>query len=518
MSGSVQPDGKTYSGDLYRTNGPAFNAQPFTPLTTANLTRVGTMSLTFSSVDRGKVSYTYQGTAISKDIVQQVFGSSVAACRTMTGARAALTNFQDMWWNPSESGWGVNIAHQDDILFATLFTYDLAGSNLWLVMLAGTPQSDGSYLGDLYRTHGPAFSAQPFPPLTAANLVKVGMMRFVFADGNTGTMSYSIEGIAVVKAITRQVFSSPVPACSSSSTRSAPTTNGPTLYANHCAACHGALASSSKGGASLARVQGAIAGNVGSMGYLSTLSTTQLEAIVAALAPVAPGAAACGSCHAIPPGTGDHGRHNTRFSCSSCHGSGYSSSSVNAATHNNGIRDLIAGAGWNVASQSCTNACHGTGSWSATATLPCASCHAIPPGTGDHGRHNTRFSCSSCHGSGYSSSSVNAATHNNGIRDLIAGAGWNVASQSCTNACHGTGSWSATATLPCGSCHGVPPTTGHHSKHKSRSCSVCHGTGYDSTTVNAATHINGVKEVIASTGWNSTARTCSNSCHGRESW
>jgi hypothetical protein len=64
----------------------------------------------------------------------------------------------------------------------------------------------------------------------------------------------------------------------------------------------------------------------------------------------------------------------------------------------------------------------------------------------------------------------------------------------------------------------VPPTTGHHDKHKARSCSVCHGTGYDSTTVNAATHINGVKDVIASTGWDSKARTCSNSCHGRETW
>jgi hypothetical protein len=36
--------------------------------------------------------------------------------------------------------------------------------------------------------------------------------------------------------------------------------------------------------------------------------------------------------------------------------------------------------------------------------------------------------------------------------------------------------------------------------------------------VNAATHINGVKEVIASSGWNATARTCSNACHGKESW
>ena len=85
------------------------------------------------------------------------------------------------------------------------------------------------------------------------------------------------------------VFADRVPACSSPfSRRRPPVTDGPTLYANNCAACHGALASSAKGGATLARTQGAIAGNVGGMAFLSSLSTTQLQAIVAALATASP--------------------------------------------------------------------------------------------------------------------------------------------------------------------------------------------------------------------------------------
>ena len=40
----MQADGVTFTGDLYRTTGPAFNANPFTPIGTANLTKVGTMS------------------------------------------------------------------------------------------------------------------------------------------------------------------------------------------------------------------------------------------------------------------------------------------------------------------------------------------------------------------------------------------------------------------------------------------------------------------------------------------
>ena len=268
MTGLLQADGRTYAGDLYQVSGPAFNAQPFTPITDANLVKVGTMSLTFSSARTATLSYTYQGAAVSKDIVPQVFGTAAASCSATTGSRAALTNYQDMWWNPAESGWGVNIVHQNSTLFATLMTYDLAGNNLWLVMSAGLPQSDGSYLGDLYRASGPAFNAQPFTPITGANLAKVGTMRFTFTDGITGTLAYTVNGVPVSKSITRQVFASPVPACSSPvQPQVTQPADGPTLYANHCAACHGALASSTKGGATLTRMQSAIGGNVGGMGY-----------------------------------------------------------------------------------------------------------------------------------------------------------------------------------------------------------------------------------------------------------
>ena len=45
----------------------------------------------------------------------------------------AKPNYQGVWWNAppgSESGWGINFAHQGDSLFATWFTYDVDGSLL----------------------------------------------------------------------------------------------------------------------------------------------------------------------------------------------------------------------------------------------------------------------------------------------------------------------------------------------------------------------------------------------------
>jgi len=140
------------------------------------------------------------------------------------------------------------------------------------------------------------------------------------------------------------------------------TTDGPTLYGLYCASCHGALASSTKGGATAARIQAAIGGNVGGMGSLSTLSATQVTAIASALALIPPTSAACGSCHAIPPSSGQHGEHR-KLSCASCHGVGYSSTSVSAATHNNGAVNLTGTIGWVSTSKTCSNSCHEKHSW-----------------------------------------------------------------------------------------------------------------------------------------------------------
>jgi hypothetical protein len=214
-NGARQGGADTFVGDLYRTTGPAFNAVPFTPIGAANVTRVGTMSIAFSGADSATLTYDVNGAAVAKSIQKQVYGARAAQCRSTTESRAGATNYQDLWWNAAESGWGVNVTQQGEVLFATLFSYGADGKGLWLVMSAGTRQADGSYLGDLYRTTGPAFNAQPFTPIGAGNVTQVGTMRFRFIDGVTGTLDYSVNGATVTKSITRQGFSSPVPLCAS---------------------------------------------------------------------------------------------------------------------------------------------------------------------------------------------------------------------------------------------------------------------------------------------------------------
>jgi hypothetical protein len=205
--GERQPDG-TYSGQLFRTTGPAFNTVPWTSITPAE---VGTMRLAFAGANDATLTYTYNGRAVTKQITRQVF-KTLPTCAWSIFDRSFESNVQDLWWNPLESGWGINLAHQEDTLFATLFTYDATGRGLWLVMPEGTPDATGIFRGALYRTRGPAFDAQPWTGITFA---QVGTMSLDFAHGNSATLTYTVDGVPVTKSITRQVFSSPKTKCES---------------------------------------------------------------------------------------------------------------------------------------------------------------------------------------------------------------------------------------------------------------------------------------------------------------
>ena len=197
----------TYSGTFYQTGGPAFSAMPFNPML-ITLTQVGTGTLTFTDANDGTFAYTVNGVTQAKTITRQAF----AALPTCTSGIAVAdlaqtTNYQGLWWaspGGSESGWGINFAHEGDIIFATWFTYDVNGKAWWLSMTANK-SAPGVYSGTFYQTNGPAFSAMPFNP-AAVGLAQVGTATLTFTDGNTGMFAYTVNGVTQQKAITRQVF------------------------------------------------------------------------------------------------------------------------------------------------------------------------------------------------------------------------------------------------------------------------------------------------------------------------
>jgi hypothetical protein len=201
-----------YSGTLYRTTGPAFDSAVFNGQ--IGVTPVGMASFTFTDANNGTFSYAVGSVMQSKAITRQIYSSPVATC--VAGGTAGPTpSYQDLWWRSpagSESGWGVNITHQGDILFATWFTYAAGGRGMWLVMSNGMRTAAGTYTGALYRTTGPAFSVAQWN-VSEVKVTPVGTATFTFADGANGTFAYTLDGVSQTKAITRQVYSTPATVC-----------------------------------------------------------------------------------------------------------------------------------------------------------------------------------------------------------------------------------------------------------------------------------------------------------------
>ena len=213
MSNGARTATNTYSGELYRTSGPPFNASPFDP---AQVTRtpVGTATFTFTDANTGVFTAAVNGVTVSKPITRQVFSTPVPAC-SLGGAGGASPNYQDLWWRSpagSESGWGLNIAHQGDILFVTWFTYGANGKGLWLVGSNVARVGTSTYSGALYRATGPAFNASPWRSSQVA-LTQAGTITITFNDAANATVSYVVDGLSQAKTITRQVYSLPATVC-----------------------------------------------------------------------------------------------------------------------------------------------------------------------------------------------------------------------------------------------------------------------------------------------------------------
>ena len=122
---------------------------------------------------------------------------------------ALANNYQDLWWNPNESGWGINISHQGDVMFATWFIYGANSQPTW-IFLSRAERSGAlgnTFTGDIFvAISGSPFAAVPFVASTDANFRKVGSATLIFSDARSGSLTYSVDGATVVKQLTRQTI------------------------------------------------------------------------------------------------------------------------------------------------------------------------------------------------------------------------------------------------------------------------------------------------------------------------
>ena len=117
------------------------------------------------------------------------------------------TDVSDLWYNSRESGWGLNISHQQELLFATLFVYGADGRTRWFVASElRSPNREYSFTGPLYETSGPGF-AGIFNPANVT-VRQVGTMTFTLATVGSAVVTYTVDGATVVKDVSRQTFRS----------------------------------------------------------------------------------------------------------------------------------------------------------------------------------------------------------------------------------------------------------------------------------------------------------------------
>ncbi len=114
-----------------------------------------------------------------------------------------------MWWNPSESGWGANIAHQGEIVFLSLYVYGVDSKVKWYVGPSLASQGGNNaytFTGSVYETTGP-YLGGPFNP-TNVGIRQVGAATITFDGVNHANLNYSVDGANVFKSLERQTFRS----------------------------------------------------------------------------------------------------------------------------------------------------------------------------------------------------------------------------------------------------------------------------------------------------------------------
>ena len=122
-------------------------------------------------------------------------------------ANTFTSDLSDIWWNENEPGWGVTVTHQREIVFLTFFVYAADGRASWYTGQAAVVGQDSRgaliFKGDMYQFTGPAYTTA-FNPADVRSR-SAGTMTFTaFLDA--ATLSYTVDGVAIYKSLTRQTF------------------------------------------------------------------------------------------------------------------------------------------------------------------------------------------------------------------------------------------------------------------------------------------------------------------------
>src|SRR5574340_833441 len=79
---------------------------------------------------RRRVSRT-EGDQDMKKLIAAALFAAFGVWTSVALASTSTSDITDMWYNPNESGWGVNVIEQNDVAFITFFVYDAQKIPMW---------------------------------------------------------------------------------------------------------------------------------------------------------------------------------------------------------------------------------------------------------------------------------------------------------------------------------------------------------------------------------------------------
>jgi N-acetylmuramoyl-L-alanine amidase len=155
-----------------------------------------TSGTTFTDVGLA-VGTSYNYTIAARDAK----GNWSAESAPLAAKTTVASPYLGLWWaGEAESGWGMSITQHNATLFVAVYTYDANGLPAWVTLLCTV--TAGNCTGDLYRTIGGPPPTQSWVT-TGRTVEKVGTGTFAFANGNSGTFDFVLNGVAGNKRISR---------------------------------------------------------------------------------------------------------------------------------------------------------------------------------------------------------------------------------------------------------------------------------------------------------------------------
>lgn len=139
--------------------------------------------------------------ALARTYLKRVAAGALLAVAAFLSPAAHAINYQDTWWIPSESGWGMNIMQQGETLFATWYVYDANGVPTWFVVSNGQKTAANAFTGRVFTIRGTFFAA-PWNP-GAFVPTDAGSATFTFTDRKTLNLRYNVGTNTVNKTLTR---------------------------------------------------------------------------------------------------------------------------------------------------------------------------------------------------------------------------------------------------------------------------------------------------------------------------